>query len=89
MRRAALTSLVLVALIVDFPARLGITTPAAAADASGVMAGTVRYENGDSASGAAVYASPIGRPMAATSLRPEQTKPDISQSVICSWEGIR
>ncbi len=65
MRRAALTSLVLVALIVGCRTRLGITTSAAADDTSGVIEGTVRYENGNPANGATVYASPMGRPMGA------------------------
>jgi hypothetical protein len=65
MRGAALTSLVLVALIVGFRTRLDITTSAAADDTSGVIEGTVRYENGNPANSATVYASPMGRPMAA------------------------
>jgi hypothetical protein len=65
MRRAARTSLLLVALILAFRTRLGTRTFAAIDENSGVIEGTVRYENGNPANGATVYASPMGRPMAA------------------------
>jgi hypothetical protein len=65
MRRAALTYLLLVALILGFRTRLGTRTFAATDENSGVIEGTVRYENGNPADGATVYASPMGRPMAA------------------------
>jgi Carboxypeptidase regulatory-like domain len=65
MRRAARISLSLATLVLGFCTRLGIRTFAAADENSGVLEGTVRYENGNPANGATVYASPMDRPMVA------------------------
>jgi hypothetical protein len=64
MRRATLTSLLLGALVLGFCTRQGTRTFAAADENSGVIEGTVRYENGNAAKGVTVYAPPVGRPMA-------------------------
>lgn len=63
MRCTASTSLLLVAVVVGFCARLGTGTYAAPDENGGVIEGTVRYENGNPANGATVYASPMDRPM--------------------------
>jgi hypothetical protein len=62
MLRVGATFLLLVAIVFAFCSRPGITTDAAADENGGVIEGTVRYENGNPANGATVYASPIGRP---------------------------
>jgi hypothetical protein len=63
MRRTALTSLLLAAVVLGFCTRVGTRTFAAADENSGVMEGAVRYKNGNPANGATVYASPMDRPM--------------------------
>jgi hypothetical protein len=54
MRRAALNSPLLMALALSFCGRRGIKTFAAADENSGVIGGTVRYENGNPANDATV-----------------------------------
>lgn len=64
MSRAELTPLLFVAIVLTLCTQLARVAVLANTDAdTGLIEGTVSYENGSSANGATVYASPMGRPM--------------------------